>query len=131
MDWIWSLDAFTGRCDPELINLVKRHNEHFKEMGVMTPQALIYDDKENPNKLLKQLRDKYDFFSTSKWVLEKYKNRKCGRLNAFEDELIKYLEGFYTDLYPPYELNLIGTIDTLEKRIYLERANVNYSQQVS
>ena len=125
MDWMWSLDVIKN-CDPELVGLVKRHVKHFEEMGEMTPRVFFYDDKENPNKLLKQLREKYEFFRESKWDLEKYRNRKFGRFNPIEIQFIEYLEYFYLDLYPAYELNLIGTIDTLSKKIYREGINGNY-----
>lgn len=124
-DWyekndIRKLDVFKD-CDTNLLDLVEQHNKHFKEMGEMTPQVLLYDDKENPNKLLRQLKEKYNFFSVGKWALEKYKNDKAGRYNPMENELIEYLDSFYLENYPKYEMEMIGSIDYLERKLDKEK----------
>jgi len=128
LTWEWyekigikNLEAFKD-CDTNLLDLVARHNKHFKEMGEMTSQVLLYDNKENPNKLLRQLKEKYDFFISGKWTLERYGNSKAGRWTPMDNELIKYISDFYIEHYPRYELEMIGAIDYLQKKLDKEKS---------
>lgn len=130
--WEWyervgirNLEVFKD-CDTDLLDLVERHNKHFKEMGEMTSHVLLYDDKENPNKLLRRLKEKHNFFSSGKWELEQYINKKAGRYRTMEHQLVDYLSGFYIEFYPRYELEVIGAIDYLQRKLDREKRKRGY-----
>ena len=125
MEWKKPSEIFKD-CDPELTELARHFNEHFQEMEVMTPNSVVYDGRENPNKLYNQLKTKYEFFTKSKWTLERYRNKHEGKLNYQERLLIKYLDDFYLEFYPMYEQKLIGVIDDLTRK--LGRFNDNFEQ---